>query len=172
MAISYDCSLLLMEQLTTEIEKAFGNKLRLRVCGILTKGEAVLLAKHKNLGGEFLWSPPGGGVDFGESVYDALKREFEEETGLSVGIGEMLFVHEYLDPPLHAIELFFRVTLLEGNLSIGIDPEMPNDAQIIEDMQYLDFDYIDNIRPVNIHRSFHGHKSLISYVSQNGFLKA
>jgi hypothetical protein len=38
-----------------------------------------------------------------------LKREFLEETQTDITIGEMLFVNEFLEPPLHAIELFLRL---------------------------------------------------------------
>jgi 8-oxo-dGTP diphosphatase len=54
------------------------------------------------------------GLQYGESVNEALKREFLEETQTEITIGEMLFVNEFLEPPLHAIELFFKVEITQG----------------------------------------------------------
>src|SRR5205814_2113551 len=86
----------------------FGNKLRVRVCGICIKDQTILLIKHKYLGPKNeLWAPPGGGLNFGENARTSLEREFKEETGLNVRVEDFLFIHEFLNPPLHAIELFF-----------------------------------------------------------------
>jgi 8-oxo-dGTP diphosphatase len=54
------------------------------------------------------------GLQYGEAVNEALKREFLEETQTDITIGEMLFVNEFLEPPLHAIELFFKVEITHG----------------------------------------------------------
>ncbi|MEJ2005913.1 MAG: NUDIX domain-containing protein [Cyclobacteriaceae bacterium] len=61
----------------------FGNRIRIRVCGILIRDGSLLLAEHRGIGenGSIL-IPPGGGVEFGESLKDALRREFREETGI------------------------------------------------------------------------------------------
>jgi 8-oxo-dGTP diphosphatase len=92
------------------IIRNFGNRLRLRVCGLCIQDDKVLLVKHKSLGEKgYLWAPPGGGVNYGESVEEALKREFLEETGLEINISRFLFVSEYLDVPLHALELLFKL---------------------------------------------------------------
>ena len=51
------------------VSQQFGNRLRLRVSGICTEGNRLLLVKHRGLGalGE-LWIPPGGEVEWGQSV--------------------------------------------------------------------------------------------------------
>lgn len=54
---------------------------RVRVSAILRwRGRVLLLRHEKN--GEEVWLLPGGGVQSGESLLRALRRELEEETGL------------------------------------------------------------------------------------------
>ncbi|GAA1288409.1 MULTISPECIES: NUDIX domain-containing protein [unclassified Streptomyces] len=57
-----------------------------RVIGIVRRGSEILLVRE-SLGadGEILWSLPGGGVEDGELMHEALRRELKEETGLLVG---------------------------------------------------------------------------------------
>jgi len=126
-----------MDNLNNEIIKNFGNKIRVRVCGLLVQENKLLLVKHHSLGkAGYLWAPPGGGLNFGETVEASLKREFTEETGLAIEPGEFLFVNEYLEPPLHAIELFFKVRATAGKLITGTDPEM-GQSQIIKEVKFM-----------------------------------
>ncbi len=67
--------------------------MRVRVAGVLLKGGAILLVKHRKRGKNY-WLLPGGRVQLGESTQDALKRELSEELSIDVEIGELLFVVE------------------------------------------------------------------------------
>ena len=57
---------------------------------VLDDGDRVLLVKrgHEPLKGR--WSLPGGVVELGESLSDALVREVQEETGLAVDVGPLV----------------------------------------------------------------------------------
>jgi 8-oxo-dGTP diphosphatase len=132
-----------MEQVEKEIRAAFGSQLRLRVSGICIHQKSILLVKHISLGKKgILWAPPGGGLRFGETVYEALKREFEEETGLLIEVGAPILINEYIESPLHAVELFFEVRQIGGELRKGSDPEMSSAAQIIQEVRFVSFDEI------------------------------
>lgn len=110
--------------MTPEIAEVYGNKVRIRVCGICWQNDRLLMVKHQ-MGNQVLWAPPGGGLEFGESMAETLKREMREETGLNVVPGRFLFGCEFIQPPLHAVECFFEVGLEGGNLMNGNDPELP-----------------------------------------------
>jgi 8-oxo-dGTP diphosphatase len=54
---------------------------RIRVSAVLRWQDRILLCRHEKPGKEY-WLLPGGGVDSGESLVDALQRELAEEVGL------------------------------------------------------------------------------------------
>jgi len=118
----------------------FGGRVRTRACGILVNEKGILLVKHIGIGElNLLWAPPGGEVKFGESISECLIREFQEETGLKIKIESFVTINEFIQAPFHAIELFFLVKELEGNLIKGSDPELKNDEQIIDDVRFVTF---------------------------------
>jgi len=57
------------------------NEPRVRVSALLRWRERVLLCRQEKPGKEY-WLLPGGGVDAGESLIDALRRELREELGI------------------------------------------------------------------------------------------
>lgn len=143
-----------------EIESKFGNHLRMRVNGILIQDQKILLIKHEMGNGRILWSVPGGGMEFGQNIKSNLQREFKEETGLIVDINDYLFVYEYLNPPLHALEHFFSVESNAGLLKIGTDPELEPAHQLISDVRWMDINDIVSLPKDSLHPIFWGIKSL------------
>lgn len=136
------------------VQEIYGNRTRVRVCGILALNDQILLVNHRGLTDGSFWSPPGGGIEFGISAHEALVREFREETGLIVEVGSFLFVTELVRPPLHAVELFFSVTLAGGTLQTGRDPEMGDAVQLIHDVRFMHFKEIDAMPPGEKHGAF------------------
>lgn len=68
------------------------------VCGIVCNDNLVLLARrkaHKFLGG--FWEFPGGKIEGGETGEESLKRELQEELGMSVEIKSQVLTttHSY-----------------------------------------------------------------------------
>lgn len=60
---------------------------------LISKGN--LLVSDEYINGGFYTKLPGGGLELGESTRDCLKREFLEEAGLEVEVGEHLYTTDY-----------------------------------------------------------------------------
>ena len=70
----------------------------IRAYGLLIRSHKVLIAAEF-VGDVYCWKFPGGGVEAGEGVADALVREFREETGLLIRVGEFLYAPGTLSSP-------------------------------------------------------------------------
>lgn len=161
-----------MTKLDENISKTYGEKLRVRVCGICLHENKILLVHHKSLGKTgSLWAPPGGGMEYGESAEEALRREFIEETGLMVEVERFLFVHEYLDPPLHGIELFFLVNTVSGVLVTGQDPEMSKKDQIITSVGFHDLEALKCKKRESLHYVLQQCSSVNELINLKGYFK-
>jgi 8-oxo-dGTP diphosphatase len=149
-----------MTKLEKELVDKFGGRLRTRVNGILIENETVLMIKHKMSEERFFWNVPGGGMKYGFSVQENLEREFLEETGLHIKVKKFICAHEFLESPLHAVELFFEVEQIGGNLKMGIDPELHQSKQLITEIRYLNLENLNLIKNAEKHPIFWGIKSL------------
>ncbi len=71
-------------------------KQRIRAAAIVVRDGRLLLVRHAGAGDAW-WSPPGGGVEGGETLLAAAEREVWEETNLRVRAGKIAYVQELLD---------------------------------------------------------------------------
>jgi len=149
-----------MPNIKKDIADNFGNRLRTRVNGLLIQDDKLLMIKHRMGENSHFWNVPGGGMNYGQNARDNLRREFLEETGLRIEVGPYLFVHELLAPPLHAVELFFEVSQVGGELLLGKDPELGDEQQLIEEIRFLNLDEIKTIPASEKHAVFRGINSL------------
>lgn len=63
------------------------------------EGKVFLAKRGANVRNERgLWQIPGGGVEFGETLEDALKREVKEEHGIDIEIIKLLSVSNHIIP--------------------------------------------------------------------------
>ncbi|MDQ7802459.1 NUDIX hydrolase [Amycolatopsis sp. A133] len=72
-----------------------GLTIRPLALGIIWRGDALLVFEGRDdVKDETYYRPLGGGVEFGESSKEALRREFGEELGAEIEVGDRLGVLE------------------------------------------------------------------------------
>ena len=85
---------------------------RIRVAALIRRRDAVLLCNHTKHGRSY-WLLPGGGVEEGESLHEALLRELDEECSLrSVTLEGPIAIAESISPTdqwprKHVVHLIF-----------------------------------------------------------------
>ncbi|UXP31297.1 NUDIX domain-containing protein [Reichenbachiella agarivorans] len=152
-----------------EIKSIFGNKVRVRVMGLFRRDNQILLINHRGLNThDELWLPPGGGVDFGVGIEETLRQEFKEELNVEITVGDFLFLSEFRSLDYHAIELFFEIKTIKGDLKLGLDPELEHD-QILQEWQFWSFDQINKIPQNRFHAVFQNLRDLDELFCCRGF---
>ncbi len=150
-----------------EVAHVYGNRVRVRVCGLCWQDDRLLMVNYRGITDAAFWAPPGGGVEFGQSIEQTLRREFLEETGLEIRPGPFLFGCEFIQAPLHAIELFYPVIIESGTLRRGSDPEL----NLIEDVRFMTLAELLALGANEIHGIFRGLKSPDDLMRLKGFFR-
>ncbi|MBQ3027478.1 MAG: NUDIX hydrolase [Lachnospiraceae bacterium] len=90
-----------------------------RVAGICIQNGKVLLQKPSN---DTAFAFPGGHVAFGETNAQALLREFQEEIGVDISVGDLKWVAEIFFPwgtkPCHQICLYYMVEVTSDHIPL------------------------------------------------------
>jgi len=69
-----------------------------RIYGILIDSTHGLLVSDEFIRGDYFTKLPGGGLEYGEGTRDCLIREFKEETGLDVTVGDHIYTTDFYQP--------------------------------------------------------------------------
>ena len=91
------------------------------VGAIIFKEDSVLLIKRKNPPSANTWSIPGGVVEIGETIREAIIREVKEELGLQIRPERIVDVIDCIIPDkegkimYHYVVIDFLCTALSGN---------------------------------------------------------
>ncbi len=97
---------------------------KITACAFLHKDGKLFIAKRadtkKFLPGKF--ELPGGHVEYGEDIREGLKREFREEFGVEIIVGETFYSFTYMNGDNHVVEVDFFAELLHPDVEIKLNP--------------------------------------------------
>lgn len=110
------------------------------------KGEILLIKSHK-WGDKYLI--PGGHIETGETIFEAAKREGEEETGLKlepkycVNVGELIYSPDY-HRKAHLV--YFHVVCKVVSGEVKLDGRELKDFIWVEPRKALGFDFVAGVK--------------------------
>lgn len=112
-----------------------------RVAIVILQEDKILLVQHKKKDRKY-WVLPGGRVDFGESLIEAIKREMLEEANIKVKVGNLIFISDAISPDdnnkRHIINIFFEGKIIGGNLKIGKE-------EILQQIEFVPISQLDKL---------------------------
>ncbi|KJY85188.1 pyrophosphatase [Vibrio galatheae] len=120
---------------------------RIRAAGIVIKEGAMLLLKVKDFSGEY-WIPPGGGMEAEDRSSKAcVKREFKEEAGIDVQVGELICVREFFETQSqrYNAEFFYLIDGFLGTPHLGNLSGL-NDEGYIQSVQWVPIPQLPDLR--------------------------
>ena len=99
--------------------------------GIIYYDGKLLLVRNKS--SENFWCLPGGNINQGESIVEALKRELVEETGIEPILGNLLYIHQIKGPNGYGIpEFLFHIQNGKDYLSLDISKSSHGELELAE----------------------------------------
>lgn len=119
-----------------------------RVRGILVDNGIITLLKRAKKS-ETYYVFPGGGVEEGESVKQALKRELKEELGIDANIKSLLIKKRFDRGKTEQIEHFYICEISGGKLGSGTGPEYQHGNRYDGTHEVIQFS-INKIKDINL----------------------
>ncbi|WP_344462984.1 NUDIX hydrolase [Kitasatospora kazusensis] len=81
--------------------------------GIVIEDDTILLL-NQDTDGPRSWSLPGGKVENGETLEQALQREMREETGVEIEVGRLLYLCD--NTGAHVVHITFEARRVGGRV--------------------------------------------------------
>ena len=94
---------------------------KLAVAALVTYNDQILLLKRAEEPNKGLWAFPGGHVERGQDLFDAIKNEVYEEAGIIVEIGEVIKTFSY--PSSGLIQLTYRAISHTKQIKVNLESE-------------------------------------------------
>lgn len=89
---------------------------------VIRDGELLMVRRGKDPG-KGLWTVPGGRLEKGEYLQDALVREVREETGLEIEVGQLLGIFEVIGDDHYVILDYLAEPVGKAKLRAGDDAD-------------------------------------------------
>lgn len=113
------------------------------VGAVSVRDNAILLIRRGSPPGQGLWSVPGGRVQRGETLAEAVRRELREETGLDGEVGEAVGWTELIGRRRHYVVVDFWVTVAsDAAPTAGTDA---SDAAWVSLEELEEWDLVDGL---------------------------
>ena len=124
-------------------------KRSIRVRAIIEHDGKYLFVKHAP--SSDYWALPGGHVEDGESIIDAMRREIVEELGIEPLLGKVLYINQFDNVGHESLELFFAVSNGDAFVNFDLDTtshgrlELSEAAFIDPQQEYVLPEFLQNL---------------------------
>jgi 8-oxo-dGTP diphosphatase len=125
----------------------------IRVYGILINERQQVLVSDEMIRGGYYTKFPGGGLEPGEGTRDCLKREFMEELGLEVSVGEHIYTTDFyqrsaFNPAYQILSIYYAVRAL-GPINVPLRSQ-PFDFDATQMEAYQQLQQIESFRFIDL----------------------